>query len=135
MPVSYTIDADAKLIRTKCSGNLTLQEVLNHFRELRNDPACPDYLDVRLDLTEVTTLPESQQLRAVGYEIGRVREKVRFGLCAAIAPGDALFGMLRVFEAITEGFFRQLAVFRTAAEADAWLDSNRGSGTPPKTQS
>ena len=135
MPVTYIIDAGAKLIRTKCYGNLTLLEVVSHFRELGNDPSCPDYLDVRLDVAEVNTLPESQQLRTVGYEIARVRERVRFGFCAVIAPADALFGMLRVFEAITEGFFRQVAVFRTAAEADTWLDSVRSSsaGPPPQT--
>ena len=38
MPVTYVIDAQQKLIRTKCIGNVTLPEVIGHFRELERDP-------------------------------------------------------------------------------------------------
>ena len=76
---------------------MTLEEVLGHFRDLTQDPDCPTRLDVLLDLRHETSLPESQEMRVVAYEISRVRERVAFGTCAVVACRDALFGMLRMF--------------------------------------
>lgn len=121
MPVTYSINGEALLIRTKCSGNLTLQEVIDHFRTLRDDPACPSYLNVLLDCAEIVNLPNSRQLEAVGYEIRNLREKVRFGFCAVIAPRDALFGMLQVFAVVAQDYFREIRVFRSLEEGEYWL--------------
>jgi hypothetical protein len=121
MPVTYKIDTNRKLIRTKCSGNVTLPEVVDHFRELAQDPECPEYLDVLLDLSEETSLPSTSQLQSVAYEIMRVRQRVHFGLCAVVAERDALYGMLRVFEVIAQDYFRAINVFRTGQEAEVWL--------------
>ena len=121
MPVTYQIDAVRGLIRTRCFGNLKFDEVLGHFRELEQDPGCPPHLDVLLDLTEVSSLPESRQLQSVAFEIRRIRDKVQFGMCAVIAPTDALFGMLRVFEVMAQDYFLAIAVLRSSSEAEAWL--------------
>jgi len=53
----------------------------------------------------------------------RIRAKVRFDACAILASGEALFGMMRVFEAQAEEFFRVTRTFRIATEAEAWLVS------------
>jgi hypothetical protein len=86
---------------------------------------CLDRLDVVLDLSETTSLPESSQLQIVRQEVKRVSEHVRFGACAIIASGNALFGMMRMFEATTEEYFDAICVFRSAAEAKAWLTARR----------
>ncbi len=133
MPVTYIIDADARLIRTRCSEDVTFQEVLDHFRELGEIPNCPERLDVLLDVADIRTLPDSRQLQTVGGAIRRLQEKVSFGLCAVIAPRDAVYGMLRVFEAVTQDYFREIRVFRVAPEAQEWLNARRASAsmTPP----
>jgi len=123
--VTYTIDANERLIRTQCVGQVTLEEVAAHFRDLARDPACPDRLDVLLDLRYVETLPERGQLEAVTVELGRLRAKVRFGLCAVVAERPALFGMLRVFEVLAQDYFTALRVFREFSEAEGWLVSQR----------
>jgi hypothetical protein len=123
--VTYTIDANQRLIRTQCAGPVTLEEVAAHFRDLARDPACPDRLDVLLDLRSVESLPHRGQLEAVTVELGRVRAKVRFGLCAVVAERPALFGMLRMFEVLAQDYFTALRVFRDFAEAEAWLVSQR----------
>lgn len=127
MPVTYTIDGRAGLIRTRCFGYVTLQEVLDHFRELREDRSCPARLDVLLDLTEDSSLPDTHQLRTVAYELARVRGKIRLEHCAVIAQRDVLFGMLRMFEVMTQDYFRDMRVFRTAADAEMWLATRRSS--------
>jgi len=125
MPLAYAIDTKERVIRTRCVGMLTFAEVVNHFQELERDPNCAEHLDVLLDLSEVNSLPETGQLRAVSYEIRKLQAKVRFDACAVVADRDALFGMLRMFEVMVENYFRLFRVFRVAAEAEAWLRSQR----------
>jgi CheY-like chemotaxis protein len=127
-PISYRIDASKRLIHTKFVGLVKFDEVIHHFWELERDPVCPDRLDVFLDLRETTSLPESGQLMAVNNEIARIRGKVAFGVCAIVTSGDALFAMMSVFEGLAQQYFREMRVFRVAAEAEEWLTLQRLSG-------
>ena len=125
MPISYQIDAEKNLIRTKAVGQLTLQEVVNHFRTLAEDAQRPEGPDVFLDLSEVTSVPGIQQLSIVVGEMKKIGVKLRFGACAILVSRDALFGMMRMFEAHAEEFFRETRTFRDATEALAWLVSRQ----------
>jgi len=130
MPVKYQIDTANAIIRTECVGDVTLDEVINHFRELGQDPNCPEQLDVLLDLREQSSIPESDQLRVVTGEIARVCGRVQFGLCAIVAARDVLYGMLRMFQVFSETYFREAKVFRTLSEAEQWLAVERGAIGP-----
>ena len=123
MPVTYKIDAARRLIHTTCSRPLTFTEVIEHFRTLKEDPACTGHLDVLLDVSEVDALPDSRQFGPVSAELDAVRAKVQLGLCAIIATRDAMFGMMRMFEVAAEPYFRAIRVFRGALDAQAWLVS------------
>ena len=125
MPITYQIDTDKRTIRTKAAGYVTLQEVIDHFQILAQDPQCPDRLDVFLDLSEVDSLPETPQLSTVIDALKRIRAKVHFQACAILASRNALFGMMRMFEALAEKFFRVTSTFRIASEAEAWLVSQQ----------
>jgi hypothetical protein len=123
MPVKYKIDKANRIIRTRCTGPVTIEEVVDHFRILERDPDCPDSMDVLLDLSEETSIPEKANLQRVAEEIRRIRGRVQFGSCAIVAGTDALFGMLRMLEVFTEQYFRESFVFRTVDEAEVWLAS------------
>ena len=125
MPVTYKIDAATGTVRTKCVGHVTLQEVIDHFRALEQDPACPEHLNVFLDLSETSSLPESPQVSTVVGEVRRIQGRVRFDACAILAHRDALFGMMRMFEAMAEQYFRVMRTFRVATDAEAWLISQQ----------
>jgi hypothetical protein len=125
VPVTYTIDTKERLIRTRCMGMLKLAEVVEHFRELERDPECTDRLDVLLDVSEVQSLPSASQIRAAALEVKKIQKKVRFDACAIVAVTDALFGMLRMFEVMTQDYFRVIRVFRAVTEAEAWLALQR----------
>jgi len=109
---------------------LTLDEVVEHFRELDRDPECTDRLDVLLDVSEVNSLPNASQIRAASLEVKKIQKKVRFDACAIVAVTDALFGMLRMFEVMTQDYFRVISVFRATTEAEAWLASQRQQPSP-----
>jgi hypothetical protein len=130
MPVIYRIDAARGLIRTKCVGNVTFPEVMDHFRQLEKDPDCPLKLDVLLDFREMVSLPTDLQLSAVSEEIARIRRTVQFGACAIVASSDALFGTAKVFEVVAARAFRVTNVFRGPAAAEVWLEEQRTSHPP-----
>jgi hypothetical protein len=125
MPVTYTLDPKQRLIRTRCVGNVILPEVLAHFDELARDPNAPGLFDVFLDLSEITSMPAGFQIAAVAEQIKKTSQIVRFNACAIVAPEDALFGMLRMFEVLAEPYFGATRVFRNSAEAETWLESVR----------
>jgi hypothetical protein len=125
MPVTYQIDNSRNLIRTRCTGPVTIHEVIEHFCQLEKDPDCPPGLDVLLDLSEETTVPTRDNLREVASKISRIRRTVQFGACAIVASTDALFGMLRMFEVFAEQLFHESQVCRTVEEAEDWLASRR----------
>jgi hypothetical protein len=126
MPVVYAIDEPRKFIHTRCVGDVTLDEVLGHFDTLVQDPDCPARLDVLLDLSEMTSIPESGQLWTVSKKIEKTLPQVQFGCCAIVAVRDALFGMTRVFEAFAESYFSSLRVFKSLEEAQEWLAKREG---------
>jgi hypothetical protein len=122
MPVNYQIDKATKLIRTRCIGQVTLEEVAHHFKLLEQDPDCPEQLDVLLDLSAQKTIPERIEIMAISQEISRVQGRVHFNSCAIVVPtSDALFGMIRMFEVFTEKQFKVIQLFRTVQEAEDWL--------------
>jgi hypothetical protein len=126
MSVTYRIDRTKRIIFTKCDGNVIPYEVSEHFQELERDPECPDRLNVLLDLSEMTSIPASEQLRVVSDQIGRIRGKVRFEYCAVVAVTDVLYGMSRMFQVFAEKWFREILVFSSRDEAEAWLGRRPG---------
>jgi len=134
MPVTYRIDAQRQLIRTACTRPSTFAQVLDHLRELKEDPACLGRLDVLLDVSDADLVPEGSQLGAVGAAVGSIRNKVQFRWCAIVASRDAMFGMMRVFEVRAGNYFGAIRVFRGTAEAEAWLASQKNDTAPTRSQ-
>lgn len=123
MPVTYSIDSVHRLIRTTCSGPVTSKEVIEHFRTLRQDPFYVEGLDVLLNVSNAELLPESSNLQRVVAELRTFEGDVPFRLCAIIAAGETMFGMMRMFEVFAGKHFRAIRVFRDLAAAESWLVS------------
>ena len=125
MPIEYEIDRKRGLVRTRCVGETTLAEVMEHFRILHDDPALPQRVNVLLDLSELTSVPEREQLRTIVGHVKALRSELRWGALAIAARSDLLFGMSRVFGIFVEESFTNTGVFRRPAEAEVWLASQR----------
>jgi hypothetical protein len=104
---------------------VTLDEVVAHFREIEADARVPAEPDVLLDWSELTRFPDSEQVHSVALEIRDLLPKVSLQSCAIVAPQDLAFGVGRMFEMISEPYFRRTMVFRRMAEAERWLDALR----------
>lgn len=125
MPISYAIDQDLQRIHTRCVGNTTVQEVIEHFETLVNDPTRPPSLDVLLDLSEMTTIPDSGQLHLAAAATLKARLHVQFHHCAIVTASETTRGLAMVWEMFARQAFRATSVFRNTGEARAWLDASR----------
>jgi len=123
MSVIYHLNPEAGFIETRCIGDVSFEEVMGHFRELEADPSLPKRLDVFLDLDEMASIPEVDQLRDVARAIDRLRARVEWGSCAILASRDVTFGMSRMFEVFADGLFSRTRVFRKREEDARWLGS------------
>ena len=121
MPITFSIDMRASLIRTIGAGNVTPAEVDDHFTELSKVWPRGAKLDVLLDLSGCTSLPEILQLRAVVSRIQMFGGRKRFGVCAIVATRELLYGLLRVFELLASHRFVAVRVFRNGSAAMVWL--------------
>jgi hypothetical protein len=121
VPSTYRIDLPAALITTRCSGQVTLQEVQEHFRELARLWPPVDRLDVLLDLRDQTSLPELWELEEVAKEIEVHVGSHRFGRCAVVTEQALLFGSMQMFEVLVSRLFEAIKVFRSPTAALIWL--------------
>ncbi|HEX7035155.1 MAG TPA: STAS/SEC14 domain-containing protein [Pseudomonadales bacterium] len=119
--VTYRLDRSKGFIETRCVGPVNLPDVMEHFARLEADADLPEQLDVLLDLTEMTSVPEAGQLRQVADAVGRLAAAVRLRAIAVVASRDVLFGMSRVFEAFIDERLERVRVFRAADDARRWL--------------
>ncbi len=126
MPVTYTIDKTHNIILTRCVGQVTLDEVIAHFKTLREDPDCPPKLNVLLDLSESATVPEGIHMEPMSESIAAIRDRVKFDACAIVVHGELMFGMARIFLVAAEDSFRSAQVFRSVDDAKAWLRGGKG---------
>jgi hypothetical protein len=124
MTISYRIDRERSTLYTTCSGFVTLEQVLEHFDVLERDPERTERMDVLLDLTEITSLPNRNKLRSVAERIAELRN-LSFGACAIVTVSETLFGMMRMFEVFSEKSFANTQVFQDLASAEVWLLSRR----------
>jgi hypothetical protein len=125
MSIQYEIDSGRHLIHTRCAGPVTLPEVLEHFRALGADPGIGGALDVLLDFSDLTTFPSSDQVQSVAYRIRDLMPKIAWRHCAVVAPRDVAFGIGRMFEMLSDRYFRATMVFRRLDEAEHWLARGR----------
>ena len=125
MPVTYSIDKTQGIIVTRCIGDVTLGQVIEHFDILIRDPDCPPKLDVLLDLTECSVIPETHQLEPVSDKIGSIRKNVQFEACAIVVSSELMFGMARIFLVFADERFQMAQVFRAVDQAKKWLNEQK----------
>ena len=122
MTVQYRIDASINRLTTRAFGEVTNDEVLEHFDELSADSSFEPDLDVLLDLLDCKTVPDADQIRTAAARVTADLSKLRFGRLAIVVASEALFGMLRMFHTFSESAFLEAQVFRDLDEALQWLD-------------
>ena len=123
MPATLTSVADGRGYLITGTGVLTAPDILTLKARVESDPAAPHDLAYWLvDLTGVT------ELRLSGHDVRnivdinrRLARRMPAAVVAVIAPGDAAFGLSRMWEILAEGIGWPTGVFRNTAEAQAFI--------------
>lgn len=126
MPMSYTIDQEAGVVRLRCWGILTNEEMLDCVQRMHCDPArppgTPSLVDCR-DIQEMRVTPTGMQA-AAGLEQVLADPPQEPWAIAVIAPQDDVFWLGRTYEALRVGSPSTVRVFRNAVDAEEWLQRN-----------
>ena len=126
MPIHYSIDENRRVIFIRVWGELNDDVMLAEQRRAREDPAFDPGYDQFLDLSQIESLRITS--RGVAELVGASRRDPD-AKRAFVAPTDVLFGMARMSEIMLDDAAQQIAVFRTADEARAWLGLGEGDAT------
>jgi len=125
LPITFDLDHETRMIRTRCAGDVTFDEVVAHFQELAGLAPLPRDIDVVLDLTAMESLPEGDQMQGVASAVDQAQVTDAWGAWAVIADRDALFGMIRILRVFVEANVPEFGVFRSEDEAMSWLEGVR----------
>lgn len=130
MPFTMDFTSDGKGLLREGSGVLTGQEIIDSALQLLADEDRLCGLAYgRVDFTEVTSIqvtPEDvHRIADINKRMAKLNPQ---RVVVVIAPGDAVFGMVRMWETLAESTGWKTTVVRTAAEADAWLETELAPG-------
>jgi hypothetical protein len=121
MPSEYQIDVANRLVRARAWGVLTHDDLMATLLGIRNDPAFKSDFSQLYDFREALPSPIS------AAKVRDLASYSNFGAGsrrALVAANDAIYGLLRMYAAHREAIGReQIAVFRSLADAQAWLQS------------
>jgi hypothetical protein len=120
MPISYVIDQDLRLIRSRAEGVVSFADLSAHMRtELGSEFSTYPEL---FDCTQATTDLTAEQVRKLVQSRAEIAKHHKAAPVAIVATNDVLYGMLRMFDALTNEL-RPIRVFRDMRQAEEWLNS------------
>ena len=125
MPLLYSIDGS--LVRVVAIDRLSLEETVQFTDALLADPDFGATADLLVDASRGRPSLSYAELRITATRwatvVGRVRRIV------IVAPSDVIYGVARAFQCFAECAGLTCKVFRTMAEAKAWLGGEVLTGT------
>jgi hypothetical protein len=125
MSLSYTIDANRRLIIVRARGVLTETDVSRAREQLRRDPGFDPEFDQLFDARDVEDVALSKEGMARLADTSILAPAVRR---AFVAVTTLQYGMARMFTAVSEQRHHVTQVFRRLDEAEAWLDRPGSAG-------
>lgn len=120
MAINFHIDKVNRRIYSKATGLVTFEDLLNHIKS-EVEPEIASFSEI-FDCTDATTDLTVEQVRALAEERRHIAQTRSAAPAAVVATNDLFFGMLRMFDMLTETI-RPMRVFRDVRSAEQWLDS------------
>jgi len=129
VPIEYAVDVERELLNISYLGPVTKQEIVDHRRELEEDPRDVLRYDTIVDLRYGSIALSAEEIRDLA--LAARGKEWPMSRCAFVAPHTAMFGELRMFEQWAEGRPRRYGTFRTFREAYDWLGRADADVTTP----
>jgi len=123
MPIHYTIDVEANLVRVRHEGAFTIEELIRHSLRVNEDPRFEPGMDTLTDLRNATLGGEVEAIREYvehSAELEKERGPCKWACLVADAPAQ---DVIWTFDLVARG--RGISIrtrgFLSLAEAEAWL--------------
>lgn len=118
MSVQHVVDSGNRLVITKCSGDVSREEVVSSMEHLRSQPDFRPEFRQFIDLSGVSKLNLGfNDMEAIHRLCDPFSNE---GRRAVIAPGNsAIFGLARMYQLLVDN--ENFQVFQGFREATAWL--------------
>ena len=118
MGLTYKIDRDHRIVRSRGSGVVTLQAMQEFYSRLQADPAFePDFRSLG-DLREATEIAVTSNQLAASASVPIFLPGTRRAL---VATRDAVYGMLRAYAVYNDRMGQTMRIFRDMEVAELWL--------------
>jgi hypothetical protein len=117
MPLLYSIDGS--LVRIVVSGRVTMEETVQLTDALLADPGFEATADLLVDASRGRPSLSYMEIRTTATRWARLAGRVR--RIAIAAPSDVIYRLARAFQYFAELAGLTCRVFRSIAEARAWL--------------
>jgi hypothetical protein len=118
MPIAHTIDTERRVVRSRLWGIVTEADAWESVAALRNDPSFdPTY-------NQLADLREMKEARVGGNTVRELAVMPIFApqsRRALVVASDLQYGISRMTTSHAETGHQQMAIFRTVADAEAWL--------------
>ncbi len=122
MSIEYVIIPEHRLVHVRILGHVKMVDHVEHFRKLSLDPG---YARPMLKLTDYRGCTHyeinAQDERGIAREMGRYTDVFAGEQCAIFAPEPHIYGMKRIYQAVSEQSGMETAVFAELGEALEWL--------------
>ncbi len=123
MAIKLKYDQHSKILKVTVVGDLDLHEIASAFDEITSSEGYPSNVDTLWDMRKAnldSTNAEFWQ-SLIGMRQQRYPKRKNFRL-ALVASSDFSFGMLRMYEMLSEPHLpRELMVFRDLPAAEQWI--------------
>jgi hypothetical protein len=127
MAITFHIDPVNKRMYSKAEGLVTFEDLLNHI-QAEVGPEVASYPEI-FDCSGATTNLTVEQVRKLADQRRKIAQSQSAAPAAVVATNDLFFGMLRMFDMLTETV-RPLRVFRDVKAAEQWLDAIEAGPSP-----
>lgn len=123
MPMSYVVDTERGLIRTRASGALEERDLVQYEAATEADARLCEEFDELIDAREVDVQGLSvEAIRRFSQFFVGARSAPHRRRVALVASSDLAFGLSRMFQTLRSDSKTDLRVFRELEPAEAWLD-------------
>jgi len=130
MPIIYSIDHERRVVVATWRGTVVGKDLFAYQKEAWSRPEVAGYNEL-IDMLDVKELPDTGPLGPVLESLATVSAKMdpagNRSRLAIVAPNALVFGLGRMYQAyrsISPGSTKEVGVFRTLAEARAFLGVN-----------
>lgn len=132
MPITYSIDAQKRVITEVWTGDVSAEDLANYWRRYLADPQVMAIRRTLVDLREANVLFTGKELSVLVNTVAVPRLKGKDWKSALLVERPRQYGLTRQYQVFAESYSKD-AIFLDRDSAVEWLLSNGPSGAdqPP----